>query len=502
MKFQKTAICLILAFILSFAISVNLSYGAEKYFEKGLADFKSENYEEALESFEKAMRQQPDSSITAFYLGLTCKQMGDYRKSAGHLRNALAIKPPIQDAYIELIEVLYNLNELKEAGEWIDRAEKEGIKPAHTEFLKGLILSKKGKEQDAINAFSKARESDSTFSQISDFQIGMAYLRENKTDEARKSFNSVITSDPSSDLAAFARDYERSMGKTVQVKKAWRFSAGFAYQYDDNVVLKPSTTIPGVEITGEKDSSITTTIGAVYSPVFNSPWVFSAQYNLYANTYFKTDSHNLITQTLSLVPGYQFRQSALTLPVSYNHAWLNGKGYMGIASAKPTINMLFFSRHIGQISAGYSRREMATTPLSEDENRTAAVFSGSAGYLYPFSENKGIFTIRYEFTKDDTEGKNWDNTGQRMNFGLVMPVTKSVSMLMSGDILYEDYTNNHTVFGLKREDRTYSGMAGLKWELLKDLLLNLRYSHTKADSNIVLYEYKRNVLMAGLEYVF
>ncbi len=55
---------------------------------------------------------------------------------------------------------------------------------------------------------------------------------------------------------------------------------------------------------------------------------------------------------------------------------------------------------------------------------------------------------------------------------------------------------------MKRSDRTYTGAAGVRWEILNGLNLNLQYSHTHADSNISVYEYKRNIYNVGLEYIF
>ena len=72
--------------------------------KKGIEEYGAENYEEALELLQKASEQQPGSSVAAFYLGLTYKQMGKYKEAAKHYRDALLFTPPVLDAYTELIE--------------------------------------------------------------------------------------------------------------------------------------------------------------------------------------------------------------------------------------------------------------------------------------------------------------------------------------------------------------------------------------------------------------
>jgi tetratricopeptide (TPR) repeat protein len=99
--------------------------GAENFLDRGIAEFKTENYEEALEFLIKAREQQPESSLAAYYLGMTYNQMGEYRKASKHLRDAIRLTPSVKEAYPELIQALSNLNELKEAKDWIARAEQE-----------------------------------------------------------------------------------------------------------------------------------------------------------------------------------------------------------------------------------------------------------------------------------------------------------------------------------------------------------------------------------------
>lgn len=55
---------------------------------------------------------------------------------------------------------------------------------------------------------------------------------------------------------------------------------------------------------------------------------------------------------------------------------------------------------------------------------------------------------------------------------------------------------------MERSDRIYYGSTGIRWEILKGLKLNLQYAHSRADSNIDVYEYRRNVVQLGVEYAF
>jgi tetratricopeptide (TPR) repeat protein len=476
---------------------------AENLLDEGISQYKQESYEEALQSLLKAKSQNPSSSIAAFYLGLTLKQMKKYPEAENHFRDAINLPSPVKDAFLELAEVLYIQDKLPEARGWVMKAEQEGIKPAHALFLNGLILLKEGKADEAINALERAKSLDPLLSQAADFQIAAAYVKKQKYEEARKSLRTLQEMDPSSEIASFAKEYDRALERTVQMYRPWQFRVGLAYQYDDNIVLKPTTDIAGVDISGERDSSIVGTLGIIYSPFINQPYFLNCYYTLYTNSYFHTTSHNLLTQTLTIAPGLNLKNGTLSLPLSYAHVWLSGDNYMGLFKANPTLQIAVNSNNIIQFSVGYDRREMREDSLDSDENRDGNIFSLTAGYYYPFHEGKGIFSLIYEYTNDDTDGKNWANTGHRANMSILIPeLFRKTDLILSGDIFLQDYKNTHTVFGKKREDKSYTASATFLITLLKGLYLNLQYTFNRDDSNVAVYDYNRNIYTVGFEYRF
>ena len=487
-----------------FIIGKTESLSAQSLLDIGIAEYKAENYEEALDALMKAKSQQPDSPQVAYYLGLTYKQMGNYRESARQFKEALRLSPSVKEAYPELIETLFYLNEIKEAKDWMNRAERERVTPGRLFFLRGFILLKEGNEKGALKAFKKAKEMDPSLSQASDIQMARIYARQKRFIEARESLKAVISVDPTSESASFAKEYEDALSRTVKKYKPWSVTAGVAYQYDDNAVLKPSKRISGVRITGEEDSSIITTLRFIYTPLLKDPWVFTGQYYSYTNTYFDNHRVNLINQSVSLTPGYNFSRGVLTLPASFTYQWLHEKEYMHVSQAKPTVHLMITPDHIVLLSAGYIRREMLQSPPNHDRNeeRDGNIWSLSPGYLHPFKGGKGLLYFYYEFSDDHTEGRNWENMGNRFTLGLIFPIIEKVSLAASGDIFLQDYRHTHTFYGMERSDRTYYGSAGVRWEILKGLKLNLQYSHTRVDSNIDVYEYRRNQFLLGAEYTF
>ncbi len=503
---------LINALLILFLIFIPVSMAAQDLFQKGIEQYRQENYEEALEIFKKIYISQP-STLASFYLGLTYKQTGDYWKAKEFFYQALTGRPRIDDAYVEIAEVLYFLGELKEAMKWLSEAEKQLIMPSRVLFLKGLVLSKMGMFDESRKSFERAKSIDPALTQTSDLQIALTYSAERKIKEAMKTLEGLIKIEPKTDIAEFASDYLTALKTAI---KEWIFTFSMAYQYDDNVVSKPTTLI-GVsavdEISGKKDSALINNLKITYRPLLSEPLSLAADLSIYTKNYFSSYKFDTTMSTMILTPGYGFKNGFITLPVSYSHMWLNEREYMSLFSVTPTLSIQIFKEHIGQISAGYSKREMLkyTVGADPDEDRDGNQYSFSVGYFYPFKQ-KGVFYSRYEYVIDDTQGINWDSYSHRISSGLIYPLTENLLIQIAGEHAWQNYRNINTYTGRsvngfpetaeKRRDKIYSLTGGVIFEISKTLRTNLNYYHLRADSNFPIYDYKKNLYTFELSFTF
>jgi tetratricopeptide (TPR) repeat protein len=494
---HRTSLLLVVLLILPFA-----AYAEETLLDRGIVEYRAENFEEAIVLLQQARQLEPASSLAAFYLGLAQKQAGDLSQALAGFRAAATGAPAIQDAYPELIECLYQRGEYDEARHWIGTAEKAAVRPAQVAFLKGLVLAGVGEERLAIEAFRAAAGADPSLSQAAGLQVAMLQAKERRLDEARQSLKALIALDPTTELATLAREYDSSFARLLGSYRPWHASVGLAYLYDDNVVAKPSIAVPGVEISGEQDSGMVAKVRVEYAPLLSGGRQFAAQYSLQSTTYGANDTHNTIIQSLALLPGQEFGRGAVTVPISYAHVLLQQENYLGLASVRPTLSLLTTGGQIAQFSAGYAWRELFKAPLARDEDRDGSIYSLGAGYLVPIVAGEGLVSLRYEFSFDNAIGSNWDNRGHRGSLGLLLPLGRGVKANLSGDIYCQEYLHDHTTFGVQRTDVIYSGTIGLTWALSRALELGVTYAYTRADSNIGIYDYRRNTVTTGFEFSF
>ncbi len=470
--------------------------------EKGIGQYKHENYEEALISLKSARENNPTSTLAAYYLGLTCKQLQDYSGAIPHLRDAVTYVPKIKGALIELIDCLYQTNQLDEARTWIVEAEKEGIRPAQTAFLKGLVLLKSEEPDAAVAEFKKAKELDKTMTQACDYQIGVAYLREKKFPDAKRAFQEVVLVDPSSNMANFANEYKDAIERREELTKPLRLSFGAAWQYDDNVVLLPSDTSIVTAIANKGDSREVYTANAEYNKRFNDNFGVKGQYFFYYAKQNDLGFYDILSNTFAIQPTIYLKDGLLTFPTGYNHLRVNDKYYLSTPSTSGIYNFMVGKSNMGQVYLRYQYRDYIWDPSILDEDRDGNDFGAGVGWYFFFMKNKGFLNLRYGLNKEWTNGNNWEYLGNRVSATILIPAMEKLNLTVSGDVFLQNFSNSNSVFNIYRKDQVYTLSSLIAYKFYKDSEIQLQYTFVKDASNISLYDYNRNIYSAGVEIKF
>lgn len=472
------------------------------YLERGVAELKEENYEEAVDVLKKAREHDPNSSVAAFYLGTAYKKIQDYKEARVHLKDAMTLSPAVKEAVMELADVLYQLGNIDEALEKLEMAEREGIAPAQTAFLKGLVLVKQGKNNEAIESFKKAKSTDNELATSADYQIGVANLQEGRLSDARDIFKEIIVRDPNSDISQFANQYIDAITGRLKEEKPFRITAGLQYQYDDNVLLKPGDSAAAAGITNEADSSAITTLRAEYSPRLRGPYGIKAQYSLYLNEHSTLHTHDVQSHYVSLVPSYDLKSSSISLLTSYNYTLVHDEKYLQTGSVTPTYTFTLTGNQYAQAFYRYTKKDYLNAPISPDEDRSGDDNGLGASWFYLIMESRGFINLRYEYNREDTEGVNWKYSGNKAALSFLYPVADRLKFNVAGEGYVQDYENVNTWSGVKRKDETYTGSALLSYNFFDDMDVQVQYGYTKGRSNIPVYDYSKNVVSIGVEVRF
>ncbi len=497
-------------------------YAADSAFEQGLAQYKAENYEEAVPLFEKAYKENPNDYRTVLYLGLTRRQMEDYPEAVRYFKEALKLNPKAPDLTYLLADVLYGMGSYQEALGYADEAIREGVRPAQSAFLKGLILAKLKRGKEAIEAFGKAKAIDPSMAQQSDFQTAVLYVHDRDYKKAKKLFQGLITANPTSDWAQFSKDYLKALDK---VPPRFRATVGFGYQYDDNVLATP--TVQGlVPVNRQADWKRVYSLFGEYTLYMQGPWNVKASYALNIGQYNRKNypttnggtpvfSQDTISHTISVMPTYNTAKSVLGLLLSYNYLSVDYTKYLESYTINPSYTLVMGGNNIGQVFVRYRRDDQTQhffekkfgVSLESAENRSADNYGGGLGYFYTFLQGNGLVSLKAEYDYNDADGSNWVYNGEKVSAGLLYPLfgntlKNKLKANLYGELYNQDYSHVHTTYLVKRRDDNYTGQASLTYTVLKPVDVSVGYAYIKDDSNIGVFDYRKNLYTMSVEYKF
>lgn len=470
--------------------------------EQGITLYKKENFDEAVVLLKKARQEDPNSSLAAYYLGITYKQLQDYKLAKGQLTDAVTLTPKIKEALVELIEVLYQLGEIEEAKSYIATAERENIKPSQVAFLKGLVLLKAGENMDAITAFENAKVIDPSLAQAADYQVGIANLKEKRFAEAKKVFHEIIILDPNSDLAGLSNEYMEALKRKEEAERPFRATLNVSGQYDTNVLLKPGDDTVATGISDESDWREVVTFMGQGRKKFNDNLGIDGQYSMYFAHQNDLGAYDVLSHTVVVTPNYYFKNGTLGIASGYNYTDVGRSKYMTTISASPLINYIIGNKHMLQANFKYQKKDFARDPFIPDEDRNSNDYGGGLGYYFFFAENKGFFGLHYGLNKEDAKGVNWRYLGNRFTATVLYPFFKKFKLSVAGDAFLQDFSDTNTIFRVKRDDKVYTVSSMLAYNFWKEAELQFRYTYVRDNSNITVYDYDRSIYGLGIEYKF
>jgi tetratricopeptide (TPR) repeat protein len=468
------------------------------YLEKGQALYRRGEYEEALEDFKEARAREPQSAMVAYYLGLTFKKMENFNEAVRNFREAVTLQPQVKEAFVELADVYYAIEKNDEALHALEVAEREGVEPAQTAFLRGLVLLKKSRFDEAAAAFEKSKALDPKLAASADFQIATVYERQGKRAEAINRFRALAAADPESSVGEMAQQQADVLTLKRRPAKRFHATADVQYQYDSNVVLKPDSSVTAT-ISGKRDSAAVVAARAEYEPELTAPYGLKLQYALYLSEYRELKNFNVQSHTLGASPAYRIGNNTAQLQLNGNYTLVDNAKYLRFLSAAPVYSFVTGEDQYAQASLRYQKNDFLAAPPTPDEDRSGNDVAAGISWFRLVAGQKGYVNLKYELNKDKTTGVNWSYLGNKLYAAALYPVSERIRVMMGLEAYDQNFDNPNTSFqNQKRKDRTYTANIQGLYEITRAVDLHLQYMYIKERSTIDVYGYHKDIVGLGL----
>ena len=494
--------------LLSAAPTLAVTDNADTLMQRGLSDFKQENYEEALAELTQSWNQGPHTPEKAFYLGQVSRAVLNYRQARKYLEEAVRLRPDYHEARMLLVDTLIALGQTKPAAKQLQQLEASGYQPAQVAYLQGLVASKEKRFSQAVTYFRRAQQ-DPALTQKAKLQMSLALAAENRMEEARKVLGEAVALGPQSQVGGYAQYYLADMDRRLKETRTgpWRLNAAVGFDFDSNVTLQPGDPAAAQVVSGRGDVVYSQNGYLEYTPLTQGVFSLRTSYAYYQNFHPRISTYDLLSHTMGVTPVFSFADARFWIPFYFNYTDVaSDKYYTAFNLAPVWLRML--NPKVGlEFGARFSRQYYWTPVTLPQDDRSGRTAGGSLGLYYFFQKQQGYLQARFTYERDAASGSNWSNSNCRFLLAALYPVNSRVKLNAFVDIILQPYDNNFfdgNPFdeNPRRNDQIYIFGGQAAYTIYKGLEFNLHYFFIKANSNISLYAYDRHIVGCQLGYSY
>lgn len=432
-------------------------------------------------------------------------EQGDYESAEDKFKQAIDLDPENKSYEYKYGITLYRLNKFNQALVTLKISTVDPALETEKKYFMGLVHYRLGELENSLKQFGEVSQAkDPVLSPAATFYAGVVLFSQERYENAKKNFETVIDESQDPKLDAQAEDYlERVMSALAWKKlRENRFSLTgvVGAMYDSNVLLTPTSISGGGTPSDSADFRLNTTLDLLYRPVFTetNQWTPHATANLTNSV--KNDS----------APADPF---IYTFAAPYSHT---GKDWT--ITATPGYEMLFMDPS----ATGTKTDQMDSVYLAIDntfvmskkwtslytiEYRNDSSFDASSNGPDDLSSNKYTFrTVQTTFVdsahkqlllpslaivRNNAKGSN--KTYNRFDAGVtyVRPINYGMTWNTSLALYQQTYSNTDP----RRVDNNYTFITGVSKPWKEWIALGLSGTYIRNNSTDETYTYSKFMVM-------
>ncbi|MBL7019899.1 MAG: tetratricopeptide repeat protein [Nitrospinaceae bacterium] len=453
---------------------------------RGLQFFGEEKYENAITEFSKVIKNNPADKDAYYYLGLTLLRTEKYSEAVAPLKKVLELDPQYKGARRNLGIAYLHLESNELAIQQFKKSIDQDPQDASAYFYLGRVFQQKKWYKESLIHFQTVLSLDPGMEQISLFQIGVAYLELGQKEDAKLALTLALERDPESDIAGEIESLlDEIGGKTSKSKKDWWFNASMGVQFDDNLsVVKQDV------ITNQADQAAIFELSTGYKFYSTPDLELRLGYDFYENSWEDTPEFNYQSNTISFGASHDAKGWDTGINYYYNYSFLDTKEFIAFHSIGPRVGFSLHPKLYTNISSAFQ-----TTNFFTDNPRDSINLSiGFDQYLF-FMDNKAYGFLNYRYSDEDTEGSEFDFTGNLVSVGVNFSGLEKFNIQLSYMRNLLEYRNNTASIGSERRDEKETVRFLITRPILEFLNFNIDYQYNTNSSNLVSVDSNQNLLI-------
>lgn len=479
---------------------------SQQLFVKALIPFQAQRWQDAQTLLTKALEADPDDALAAYYRGLAAARLGNTADAIRDIERALALKPDLSAALLDLGILYFNSAQYPAAQEWLQRAYQQPATRFPAALYLGLTHLRLGDPAAALPYLREAQK-DPALRQTGQYYEAIAQLREGDRNAARTLFQQVESGPSDAQTTQIAQQYLAGGSSTAPgaaAEKPWSVHANAGFGYDSNNGLVPSSSAAqvGLDTDGETDGFFRVGAGASYTLADSDVGSARMGYNLYQSVHFSTPRFDLQSHRLDLTlatPLYGFWQAGVA--GIYDFYLLDYQSFYQGGRGTPFVN--FFQGDVGatQIYYTFGGQDFFRGPFNPFRDS----YINRAGVRQSFLLGAADRSLTLGYTWDDFDPLSRDGTDfaymdnmfdVQLDFGLFDVVDAQLSYLF--DLQDYEHPNSRVDYRKRRHDQQSQFVVHLSHAFNEMFAADLAYLGILNDSNIDDFEYDRSIIQANV----
>lgn len=464
--------------------------GYELRFSSGIAAINSLDFLGAIKEFESALKEKPSDIPARFYLGYSYNRLGKQAQAIALLRELVKEKPDYPEAREELGIAYYYAGNYPQAIEAFDQARAERPESASSCYYSGLTYLALGNFEKAETLIADAAKLDPSNAAQGRYQMGLAYLQGNRTEEAIQQFELSHQLLPESEEGMEAASFAQSLRQRKKVARIWG-QVEARYEYDSNVVLMPDDG-DVLFVSNKDDFRYMTTFTLNYNQPVKDILELDGRYRFVQSVHHQIGDYNMLGNDLLNGVKFNLPHSSPFVGYRYEYYFLDDCKASFLRS-----NTVIASFTIPETSRALTipyyhfRKDDYLLPYYYDEDNRDAFnhIVGFDQYFMLSRDAKRWVRGGVSYDRNAADGINYVYDGFKLSGEFSTPLACEVFLSCEAEYYIRNYPQNN----FHRYDDQQNYMVTVARSLNSFLEVGLQYQLVVNDSTVALYQYSRNI---------
>ena len=368
-------------------------------------------------------------------------------------------------------------------------------------YLRGQCLQALGRHAESIPVYERILSINPNANIVRP-HLANALKLSGRDDESRLELEKILRANPPEALAASIRNALAS----DSAQKPWYLETEAGLIYDSNISAGPDSTqitafgLPftlGTASREQDSAGHELSLSGGYRFGITNDLAILAQASYAETNYFENDTFDSQNVGVSLGPVYRYGKWNFNPNATASWRSLDGdtfaRTFGGNARASYQLtNDVLLNATVGTVENEYSGK-----------SRDGHSDFGTVGVNYKATDNALLYA-GYFLGRDKTKDDRFENVKHGPNAGAVVRVGSDITTRLNLSYSDADYEGKDVAFANKeRNDDIYNAGARISYDIgqhvnVGNLGLNFDLSHTRAKSNIEIYDYDRQTAKVSI----